>query len=279
MSYKTIVTFITRESGLDRILPRAAAMARKLDAHLEVCCLGVDATQNMGFYAGAPAIIYQDALDAAKEIADALDEKARKFLKHEDIRWNTDSAVITLGGVAGYVGLKARYADLVILPQPYGPDRGPQDEVLTESALFEGDAPVLVLPDDTTTIPEFDKIVVGWNRSDEAMHAIRSALPLLVQADLVNLAIIDPPAHGSERSDPGGNLAQMLVRHGVQTDVSVLARTLPRTSEVLSRHVTDQAATLLVMGAYGRSRLREAILGGATREILENAPCAVFLKH
>lgn len=96
---------------------------------------------------------------------------------------------------------------------------------------------------------------------------------------MVNLAIIDPPAHGPERSDPGGLLAQMLARHGVTADVSVLARTLPRTSDILTRHIKDQDADLLVMGAYGRSRLREAILGGATRDMMQQAECAVLMKH
>jgi nucleotide-binding universal stress UspA family protein len=95
----------------------------------------------------------------------------------------------------------------------------------------------------------------------------------------VNIAVIDPPNYGPERSDPGGALCQMLVRHGVKAEVSVLAKTMPRVSEVLVRHVRDQNADLLVMGAYGHSRFREAILGGATRDMLELAQGPVFLAH
>lgn len=279
MSYKSLVTFVATETGLQALLQSATDLAQRFDAHLEVCCLGVDTTQSMGFYAGAPAIIYQDSIDAAKATADALQDKARDILRGCDIRWSTDSAVLSLGGVASYVGLKARFSDLVVLPLPYGAGRGPQDEVIVESALFEGDAPVLVLPKPGAKLPDFNKVVLAWNQSDEALHATRAALPIMTQAELVNMVIIDPPSHGAERSDPGGLLAQMLVRHGVQADVSVLARALPRTSDVLRRHLHDQSADLLVMGAYGRSRLREAILGGATRDMLEDTPCAVFLAH
>lgn len=74
-------------------------------------------------------------------------------------------------------------------------------------------------------------------------------------------------------------LTQMLARHGVRAEVSVLAKTLPRVSDVLMRHMEDIDASVLVMGAYGHSRLREAILGGATRNVLENAKRAVFLAH
>lgn len=279
MSYKSLVTFIASEAGMSQLLDHAVSLAQRFDAHLDVCCMGVDSTQSMGFYAGAPAIIYQDALDSAKASADALQQKVCARLEGQSLRWGSDSAVVSLGGISSYVGLKARFADLVVLPQPYGAGRGPQDEVVIESALFEGDAPVLVLPEGARRLPDFSRIVLGWNQSDEAIHAARAALPLLQGADMVNLVIIDPPAHGPERSDPGGLLAQMLSRHGVTADVSVLARTLPRTSDILTRHIKDQDADLLVMGAYGRSRLREAILGGATRDMLQQAQCAVLMKH
>jgi nucleotide-binding universal stress UspA family protein len=120
---------------------------------------------------------------------------------------------------------------------------------------------------------------VAWNQSNEALTAVRHALPVLHKADQVAVVIVDPPVHGSERSDPGGMLTQWLARHGVHAEVVVLAKTLPRVSDVLMRYMTDSDSDLLVMGAYGHSRLREAILGGATRNMLENADFPVFLAH
>jgi nucleotide-binding universal stress UspA family protein len=148
-----------------------------------------------------------------------------------------------------------------------------------EAALFDGAAPVLLLAG--TLLPETlgKRVVIAWNQGREAMAAVRRALPLLRKADLVNIVVVDPPAYGPERSDPGGALCQMLVRHGVKAEVSVLARTMPRVSDVLVRHVRDQNADILVMGAYGHSRFREAILGGATRDMLELAQVPVFLAH
>ncbi|MFN4058035.1 MAG: universal stress protein [Roseinatronobacter sp.] len=277
MAYKSLVTFVISEQGLPELLEKCTALAQRFDAHLEVCCLGVDATQSMGFYAGAPAIIYHQALDAAQATAKSLAQATEAQLRRAGIRYSTDSAVLTLGGVNALVGLKARFADLVILPRPYGPGQSLQDEVVTEAALFEGGAPVLILPEGD--IPDFKRIVLAWNQSAEAIHAARAALPLLIEADLVDIAIVNPPSQGAERSDPGGMLATLLVRHGVEAEVSVLAKTLPRSSDVLLRHMTDKDAQLMVMGAYGRSRLREAILGGATRELLENSDKALFLSR
>jgi nucleotide-binding universal stress UspA family protein len=181
--------------------------------------------------------------------------------------------------MAHLVALRARFADLVILPRPYGGGDETAAEAVVEAALFEGQAPVLVLPDAGLGASLGKRIVVAWNQSDEALSAVRRALPMLIAAEMVNIVIIDPPTQGPERSDPGGLLTQMLARHGVRAEVSVIAKTLPRVSDVLSRHIRDQDADMLVMGAYGHSRLREAILGGATRNMLQIAEVPVFMAH
>lgn len=279
MSYKSITTFLSHAERADALLDTIAAFSAQSEAHFEICCFGIDTTQTAGFYAGAPAILYQEMFDAAQARAEALTERVRDIMRPAQTRWSVDSAVLTLGGAAPLVALKARFSDLVILPRPYGPDATPIDEIITEAALFDGKAPVLVLPDPAQPIPSFGKIVLAWNQSDEAMAAARAALPLLRAADTVNLVVIDPPVQGPERSDPGGMLAQLLVRHGCKVEISVIARTLPRTSDVLQRHARDQAADLLVMGAYSHSRLRQAFLGGTTRNLLENAHIPVLMAH
>jgi nucleotide-binding universal stress UspA family protein len=111
------------------------------------------------------------------------------------------------------------------------------------------------------------------------MSAIRSALPLLKEAEATNIVVVDPPKHSSDRSDPGGELSQMLARHGVKPEISVIAQTMPKTSAVIARHCEDQEADLLVMGAYGHSRFREALLGGATRDMLETCAIPVLMHH
>jgi nucleotide-binding universal stress UspA family protein len=123
------------------------------------------------------------------------------------------------------------------------------------------------------------RILLAWNESDEALAAARTALPLLIGAETVRITVIDPPVHSPTRSDPGGLLSQYLSRHGVSCEIDVLSKTMPRVSDVLMRHAADIEADLIVMGAYGHSRFREAILGGATRNMLEHAKIPVFLAH
>ena len=282
MACKTLLSIVTRQENpkvVQETLDAAVAIARRFDAHLDVLALGLDQTQVGYFYAGASAMIYQETLERAQTEAEEMEALVRKRLGAEDVRWSVDRAVAQLGGMSALISQRARFSDMVVLGRPYGHGRGPAEEAVIEAALFEGRVPVLVLPDGMATPPAFDRAVVAWNQSPEALAAIRKALPMLQKAAMVDITIIDPPAHGPERSDPGGMLSQWLVRHGVRAEVTVLARTLPRVSDVLMRHVRDRDADLLVMGAYGHSRFREAILGGATRDLLESAEVAVLMAH
>lgn len=278
MGLKSILTVATSKEDVAH-LDAAVTLARAEDAHLDVLCLGVDRANGGYYYVGggpvAPVIL-QEAIERADDEARAIEAAVRHRLMPEDIRWAIDTAVAQLGVIGPQVGQLARFADLVIVAKPYGKGASPDGEAVIEAALFDGRAPVLMLPGTGEVRPFGKRIMIGWNQSDEAMAAVRAALPFLKRAAKVDVAVVAPSAHGPERSDPGGMLSQFLARHGVKAEVSVLARTLPRVSEVLVRHGEDIGADMLVIGAYGHSRLREAILGGATRELLELSLLPVF---
>ena len=281
MAFKSLLTVATSPDGVTGTVTAAAQIAQKLDAHLDCLALGVDHTQIGYSYVGSGAVVIAAAMDRAEAEAREAEAALNAAIAAQGLplRSSVDSVVTQLGALTDVVASRARYADLVVLPLPYGTARGVADEAVTEAALFEGMAPVLIVPPSGVKAVEPKRIIIAWNQSREALVAARRAMPFLRRADMVQIVVIDPPAHGSERSDPGGLLCQLLVRHGVHAEVSVLAKTLPRVSEVLARQVFDADADLLVMGAYGHSRFREAILGGATRDMLERAEVPVFLAH
>ncbi len=281
MAYKSLLTVAASAEGLMAPVTAAAQIAIRADAHLEALALGVDRTQVGYSYVGSGAVIIAAAMDRADEDARIAEKALNAALAAQSpgLRVSVETAVTQLGALTDVVAARARYADLVVLPRPYGKGRGVEDEAVIEAALFDGMAPVLLVPESGMASADPRRIVVAWNQSREALVAVRRAMPFLKRAEAVSIVVIDPPAHGAERSDPGGMLCQYLVRHGVRAEVIVLARTLPRVSDVLARHLRDVNADLLVMGAYGHSRLREAILGGATRDMLEAAEVPVFLAH
>ena len=241
--------------------------------------MGVDRTQTGYYFAGATALMHDETLAQAQALATQIETGARTLLERTDISWGIEALVTQTASVAGIVARRARFSDLVVLPKPYGENQASDAPVVVEAAMFQGQAPAIVLPGDVPVKEALDRIVVAWNESAEALCAVRAALPLLKAAKLVNILIIDPQRHAAEVSDPGAELSKMLSRHGVEVEVSIVAQTLPRVSDVINRHIQDQNADLLVMGAYGHSRFREAILGGATRNLLENAVVPVLMAH
>ncbi|MBV7408508.1 universal stress protein [Maritimibacter sp. DP1N21-5] len=279
MAFRSITTVITDIDGSASALQAAIALTQQEEAHLDVLCLGLDRTQPGFYYAGATAVVMQDTLQAAREEALSLENHARSKLAGVTFNWSATGISAQMIGLNALVAHRTRFSDLVILPRPYGQGRGHDTEAIVEAAMFEGDVPVIVQPDGKAFPDKIDRVVIGWNESREAMRATRAALPFLKAADTVSVAIIDPPKHGPERSDPGGQLSQFLARHGIRAEVSVLSKTMPRVADVLMRHASDVDADMLVMGAYSHSRFRESIMGGATRNMLEAAELPLFLAH
>lgn len=279
MSYKTIATVFRSEHIDSDHLQVAIDITDKMDGHLDVLALGTDRIQPGAYYAGAAAIAIKNAMDDAVEEARKAEEAAERILEPSGVRFEITRAVAQIGGIPQIVGRRLGLSDLVVLPKPYGEDRNSEDVAILEAALFATRVPVLVMPPNVKTFKSPSEIVIAWNQSDEAMQAIRSAMPLLMAADKVDIVIIDPPDHDPDRSDPGGLLAALLSRHGVRAEISILARTMPRVSDVLLRHVRDKSADLVVMGAYGHSRFLEEILGGATRNMLAEAQVPVIMAH
>lgn len=279
MSFKTLTTIICDDVVDMHALNAAVALAHRADAHLDVICLGLDRTQP-GFYCtGTNPMVLHDNFQFAQSESERMTSIVQQRLHTEDISWAVRSMTAQMAGLTPQLAGILWFSDLVVLPRPYGTGRGHEHEEVLEAALFSCHVPVLVMPDNAAIPDSFKRVVVAWNESNEALGAVRSALPILADAESVNITVIDPPKHSPERSDPGGALCQMLSRHGVQAEVSVLAKTMPRVSDVLCRHLSDQNAELLVMGAYGHSRLRQSILGGATRNMLERTELPVLMTH
>lgn len=279
MEYRTITTVVMQMDMLGHTLESASAVARSAGAHLDVICLGLDQTRPDFYYAGVSAVMMQDNLAQARERAEELEQAVRERLTGAVFNWSATAVTSQMATLNALIAHRTRFADLVVLARPYGENRGHEHEAVLEAALFNGEVPVLVVPDDKAMPETVEDVVIAWNDSSEALRACRAAMPFLKTAQNACITIIDPPAHGPDRSDPGGGLSQWLARHDVRTEISVLARTMPRVSDILNRQVVDKGAQMIVMGAYGHSRFREAIMGGATRHMLEVADVPVLMMH
>jgi len=280
MTWKTVFCALSEEKTVPAALDSAAELALRHGAHLDVLCLGVARDPSSHFFTGAGAVVLQDVYTACYDEADRLKSSVTTHLKPlTDLRWSCESGVAQLADLGRHVADRARFSDIAIMPAPYGIGKGPDLPVLTEAILFDAGVPAIILPETApaTTAPKV--ITLAWNDGPEALRAARAALPLLQSADCVHVVVVDPPEHGLHRSDPGGLISQYLARHGVRIEIDVLSKALPRVSDVLLRHATDTKSEMVVMGAYGHSRIREAVFGGATRDMLEQSHLPLFMAH
>lgn len=277
MNLKTFSTVITGRRTDAEVISAVSSLAERAVGHLDVLALGIEQI-DIGSYHGALNVAaVQQTLTHAREEGVMAKRIAESTLRGAAHSWSVHAMVSQMGALTPTVADNVQFSDLVVLPKPYGAGCGVEDVAILEAALFATHVPLLVLPEPVPAKLEFGRIVIGWNMSEEALGATRAALPLLQKAKMVDILIIDPPAHGPDRSDPGGRLAEMLSRKGIRASISVVAKTMPSISDVIGRHVSDKRADLLVMGAYGHSILREAILGGATRDMLQKADIPVFM--
>lgn len=279
MTFKSVLTICTSEAQAREMVPAAEALAQSQAGHLETLCIGVEFIQAAYYDSTASAIAVQASLGHAQEEAHGIKAAAEALLRTSPVAYALDALVCRPEEAQRIADLHARFSDILVADLPYGAGKSHTDAALIETVLFDARLPVLLLPAGIKAPAAPRRVVLAWDESIEALTAARKALPLLRQADQVRVVIIDPPQHGPDRSDPGGRLCQMLARHGISCEIDILSKTLPRVSDVLKRHARDMDADLIVMGAYGHSRFREAVLGGTTRNMLEGAELPVFLAH
>jgi nucleotide-binding universal stress UspA family protein len=171
----------------------------------------------------------------------------------------------------------ARLRDLTIVPVP---EDGYVDQRYAESIIFGSGRPTIVLPHGRKRAAPFalGTVIVAWDFSRPAARAIADAMPILDKAKRVCvLTVTNEKAMDTRRS--GMELAKHLARHGVDVLLDEVDAKGRHIGEVFEAHVTFRRADLLVMGAYGHSRIRDFILGGATRSMLARPPVPIFLSH
>lgn len=182
-----------------------------------------------------------------------------------------------LADVAIELAQMVRRADLFIGTRPYGDPEGRYR--IEEEVLFNSGHGCLFVPPGGTPHRRFDTIVIAWDNTREAARAVAEAMPFLVRATAVRL--IHVASTWDDKRDPAQELSSVashLRRHGVYAE-TIIAPFAGDTGEQIEQIAHQQAADLIVMGAYGRMRLVELVFGGATRAILRHATLPVLMAH
>lgn len=281
MGYAGLTTVMHDVRQHGRALDFMIEAGMKWGAHCNVICAAVEnddpGLYHTGFSTGAQAIAIHHNQALARDVADMLAAAARTKLQAHPVSWNVERAPILRGELSACLSDHMRYSDLALLPLPYGENAGKIDVCSFEACLYGAGIPVLVVPDTALSTPTPSRILIAWDNSAEALAAVRAALPLIKQAAIVEIHIIDPPVYGRDRSDPGGRLAEMLARVGARVEISVTSLQSADIATQLRERACDIGAEMIVMGAYSHSRLREAVIGGVTRSMLRDTTLPVLM--
>lgn len=276
MSYKTILVHIDPGKRCSARVDVAIRLAQQHDAHL-VALHAIAPFEPPGYVMAemGPAIIEGQRAVAANELARtevAFNKQVSAAgLRHVEWRSAVDDLVHAMT-------LHARYADLVVIGQTDTSENSHVPAGFPERLVLAAGRPVLILPavGSFTTIGK--RILIAWNTSREATRAVTDAIPLLQRADNVHVMAVNPKS-GEHGTVPGADIGLYLARHGVRVEVKAdHGAEIDVGNELLSR-AADLDADLIVMGGYGHSRLKEWVLGGATRTILGSMTAPVLMSH
>jgi nucleotide-binding universal stress UspA family protein len=273
--FKTLLVPVDPRPRSMRSLEIAGRIADRWDSHVVGLYVKPPMYLPAGLEAGAEALaeLQRSTLAELVNEARARFEAGVKAAGIARSEWRTAE-----GDIAEAVALHARYADLVIVNQT-DPDADVRSN-FADAVLLWVSRPVLVVPyaGEFRTLGE--RVLVAWNASREAARAVTDALPFLQRAQqVVVLSVAGKPSAEAFGTVPGTDIAAYLARHGVKVEVApTVAADVDAGNEILSR-AHDYGADLIVMGAYGHSRAREIVFGGATRTVLQSMTVPVLMSH
>lgn len=275
MPLKDLLVHVDTGKEAEATLDAAIALATVHDCHL--VGLGVSPPLDIPTYAAGnlPSSVFTVLEEREAERLGKAEElfrtRVRQAGRVERSEWRLD-----YGLPESVVGLHARYADLALVTQsnPTLEERRFID--LPEDLVLSAGRPVLIIPYIGAPNGIGKNVIVAWNASREAARAVADAMPLLEQAEKVEVVVAGAEPIGDL---PGADIAVHLARHGINVGVHRAVVDDIDVGDVLLNRVTDLGADLMVMGGYGRSRLRELVLGGATRHILEHMTIPVLMSH
>ena len=279
MALKNLVVVVDQSAQSTARVNAAILLATKHDAHLT------------GLFVASPPVLPSYVAGELGEGIIAIQRRTAQ--EHADEAAGLFRRAVELAGIGDrsewralrgnpteVTGIVARYADLVIVGQ-VDPDRdGEVPPVHPEDVLFDCGRPVLVVPYAGKPASIGERVVIGWNASREAARAVNDALPLLETAQKVSVLAVNPkPGFDGLGDEPGADIALHLARHGVMVTADHFSARGMDAGDMILNYATDVSADLLVMGAYGRSRLRELVLGGVTRHIMQHMTIPVLFSH
>jgi nucleotide-binding universal stress UspA family protein len=255
----------------------AVAVAAAFNAHVAAIAFAHDPIVPATLMGGVPADFIESQRAEAEAAASAAIARFEEAARRAGVSAESRMLAASIAEASDQFGRIARRFDLAVVGQAE-PEKACPEELLAESALFEGGRPVLLVPYIQEAEFKLGKVLVCWDGSRAAARATGDALPFLARAEDIEVLIV-AGERGKTDEIPGADVGQHLARHGLKVDVKRIVATESNVANTILSYVADSGADLIVMGGYGHSRLREFVLGGVTRSILEAMTVPTLMSH
>jgi len=274
MTIKSILLHLTNDEKLSNRIDVALGLATTYGAHITGIYTITPATPPTSFMGYIPPEYIERTRALENENAEIATAKLAEAAAKVDV------PVTTLkeeGYALDILNRHALVTDLVLVGQiDPDDDKSAQYQYLADELVVSCPQPVLIVPYAGKYQRFGSRILVGWNNTREASHALHDALPFLKNADEVTLLSINPDA---DQTNENAAAIEYLKLHGITAKMTVGHWKDVSVGDALLDSLVDLNADMLVMGAYGHSRIREMILGGATQEILGHMTAPILFAH
>ena len=277
MAYKDLLVHVDDSPQCAARLGVATALAGRFDAHLA----GLAVDPGLAMPIMADAAVSTELLEALEADRAARLEVAEKaFADAMEASGIAGEWRVEAGEPVSRIALHARHADLVVVGQQGGEGGLEVLGGLADALVMTCGRPVIVVPYIGAPETLASRVMVAWDGGRESVRAVNDALPLLAGAESVEVVSVNPEERSAKHGDiPGADICLHLARHGVNAQAQHIAASDVDVGNLLLSRVADVGADLLVMGAYGHSRWREIVLGGATQQVLSEMTVPVLMSH
>ena len=255
----------------------AISIAETFDAHLTAIAFSYEPVVPPSVMGGISAEAIDAQWAASVKAADAAIKAFEEAARREGIAAEHRKIKASLGGAGDLFGRLARRFDLAVVGQAE-PKHGAAQDLMIEGVLFGSGRPVVVVPYIQKDALKLDRVLICWDGSRPAARAIADAMPFLGRAGAIDVVIIESGRHKSDEI-PGIDMGEHLARHGLKVEVKRIVSTDVDVPNTILSHASDSGADFIVMGGFGHSRLREFVLGGATRGILGSMTVPTLMSH
>jgi len=255
----------------------AISIAETLDAHVSGIAFAYEPLVPPSIMGGIPLEAIDAQWRASEQVAATAIASFEEAARRAGVAVEHRKLPASLGSAGDLFGRLARRFDLAVVAQAE-PKSGGAARSVIEGALFGSGRPVVVVPYIHQRGLSLDRVLICWDGGRQAARAIADAMPFLHRAGAIDILVVDA---GRSQNDelPGADMGEHLARHGLKVEVKRIISTDVAVPNTILSHAADIGADLIVMGGFGHSRLREFVLGGATRGVLAAMTVPTLMSH